>query len=224
MPVQAFIFDLDGTLIDANPQHVRAWKRTLDRFGYTDVSEERIAIEIGKGGDKLVPTLLGEDVPEAESKEMREMHDEFFRNLVRAEGVALFPQAVALCEALRARGLRTALATASEMENLDLIGERLGLKWEDVLDEIVTNTDVSRSKPEPEVVEAAVEKLGLPKEACVMIGDTTYDAEAAGRAGVRFIGLLTGFWTAADLKRAGAAATYRHTGDLLERLDEALGL
>ncbi len=221
MKTKAFLFDLDGTLIDANETHARAWKDTMDEFGYTDVSRERIALEIGKGGDKLVPTLLG-DVPEARSKALRERHDERFRELVDKEGIQAFPKIEPLFEAIHERGLQIAIATASQKENLERVAKAAGLDLQKLADEIVTDTDVRNSKPDPDTVQAAVKKLKLDPGECVMVGDTIYDVETSARAGVACIGVLTGIWTAPDLERAGAVATYRDTADLLDHLDEAL--
>src|SRR5688500_1386142 len=107
MALDAVIFDLDGTLVDTNHQHVEAWRRAFDRFGYT-VSPDRIFIEVGKGGDQLIPHLLGREADKNHGDALREAHPGEFARLADAQGVRVFAGAVELVEEVRRRGLRTA--------------------------------------------------------------------------------------------------------------------
>lgn len=223
MALRAVIFDLDGTLLDTNGLHSRAWADVLAEAGHT-IPEERVALEIGKGGDRLVPTLVGETVEREQGEALRTAHGERYRALVASEGVRVFPEAAAIFEAVRERGLRTAVATASKEENLEHVLEQAGLQLYDLADAIVTDSDVENSKPAPDVVLAAAAKLGLPPAACAMVGDTPYDAIAARQAGVVLLGVLTGVHDAAAMHRAGARAVFSDIADLHARLDDALRL
>jgi HAD superfamily hydrolase (TIGR01509 family) len=221
MTPDAIIFDLDGTLLDTNEMHARAWKQALEEFGH-EIAQDRIALQIGKGGDRLVPSLLGDGISERESKKMRDRHGEIYRKMVEREGVKVFPMVQALFNAVHQRGLRVAIATASEKEDLEKVVKRAGLNLLDLADEVVNDSDVEESKPAPDVVEAAVKKLKLPPDRCVMVGDTPYDMQAGVQAGVACIGVLTGVHSGETLREAGARAVFRDTRDLLARLDEVL--
>lgn len=221
MALDAVLFDLDGTLVNANSLHARAWHRAMKEHGYA-VGVDRIAIEIGKGGSMLVPAVLGREAEQKHGDSLREAHDAHFLELVDEEGVRAFPGVRDLFADLHARGLKTAIATASKQQNLEKVMEAAHLDLHELADVVVTDTDVERSKPHPDVVEAAVEKLGMSPAQCVMIGDTPYDVESAFRAGVTCLGLLTGVHDAPTLDRAGARAVYRDLPDLRAHLDDAL--
>lgn len=223
MALQAVLFDLDGTLIDTNDLHARSWADTLADAGFA-VPAERVAFEIGKGGDRLVPTLLGRTVEEEQGEALRARHGERYRALVEAEGVRVFPRAAELMEACRARGLKVAVATASKQEDLDHVLGYADLDLDALTDVVVNDSDVEHSKPAPDVVAAAVRKLGLAPSACVMVGDTPYDALAARRAGVILLGVLTGVHEPAAMRRAGARAVFADVAELHARLDDALHL
>ena len=223
MALDALLFDLDGTLIDTNWQHALAWAEALERFGYR-VPAERVLLEIGKGGDRLVPALLGEEVEEAQGEALREAHGERFQQRIAREGVRVFPGTRELLAACRERGLRTAVATASKKEQLDEMLERAGLALDELVDAVVNDSDVDRSKPEPDVVSAAVAKLGLAATQCAMVGDTPYDATAARRAGVVCLGVLTGAHPPQAFRRAWARGTWRDVAALHDELDAALAL
>ncbi len=221
MSPNALIFDLDGTLVDTNHLHARAWRDAFAEAGF-DVSEERIVEQIGKGGEKLVAALLGEDVARERAEDLEAAHGERFMERVEAEEVPVFPDVQALFEALHARGLKAAVATASKQKHLDRVLERAGLGLKTWADALVTDSDVEHSKPHPDTVTAAVRKLDLEAAQCAMVADTPYDAEACRRAGVTCLGGLTGVHPAEVLREAGAVACYADTGDLLAHLDEAL--
>ena len=221
MPLSAFLFDLDGTLLDTNEQHARAWQRALDHLGYR-VPASRILLEIGKGGDRVVPTLVGAKVEARHGQELRDAQSEAYQKIIEGETVPVFPKAEALLEACQERGYKTALVTASNEQDLEYVLDRAGLDLTAMLDAVVTDDDAERSKPAPDAVRAAVQKLGLASGQCVMVGDTPYDALAARRAGIVTLGVLTGAHPAEALHRAGARATYDDTGALLADLDAAV--
>ena len=223
MALDALLFDLDGTLVDTNAAHVESWVRTLARFGY-QLGPDRIGPEMGKGGDNLVPDVLGSDADARDGDAMREMVAEEYVKIVTTERtVRVFDGAVGLLAAVRERGVRTALATSSGDEHLDATFASAGVDLREHVDVVVKKDDVERSKPQPDVVVAALDKLALSPAQCAMVGDTTHDAEAAKRAGVITLGVLCGGYTdERSLRSAGARRVWRDPAHLLSELDEAL--
>ncbi len=223
MALDAMLFDIDGTLIDSNPAHTEAWVRAFDRCGYR-IAADRVAVEIGKGGDKLVPSVLGEAADRKYGDRLREAQKEAFLAIARKTRLALFPGARELLAELRRRGIRTALATSSGEEHLDGLFASAGIDLRELVDETVGADDAEASKPSPDIVQAAVKKLGLSPAQCAMVGDTVYDAQACRFAGVVCLGVRSGGNDAASLLRAGARGVWRDTADLLAHLDAVLAL
>lgn len=217
------IFDIDGTLIDSNPAHVEAWVQAFGRFGYK-VAADRISVEIGKGGDKLVPSILGASADRKDGDRLRDAQKEAFLALAKRTRLPVFPKAQELLAELRGRGLRTALATSSSGEQLDGLFASAGIDFRELVDRTTTADDAAASKPSPDIVVAALAKLGLAPGECAMVGDTVYDAEACRAAGVACLGVRSGGNDSAPLMRAGARGVWRDTADLLEHLDQALDI
>jgi HAD superfamily hydrolase (TIGR01509 family) len=223
MTIQALIFDLDGTLIDTNPAHVEAWCRAFRRFGF-DVPAERIVPEIGKGGDKLVPALLGDEVEQQQGEALRKAQKEEFLAIARQQKFRLLPGAVEIFAALRERGIRTALATSSDEKHLEATCLSAGFDFRRLVDVVVTRNPTEESKPAPDLILAALDQVSLPAWQCAMVGDTIYDGLACQAAGVVFLGVLTGPATKAELLEVGALAAWRDVEHLLAELDRALDL
>ncbi|HEY1376459.1 MAG TPA: HAD family hydrolase [Gemmataceae bacterium] len=222
MPVRGVIFDLDGTLVDTNWQHVEAWRRAFAACGH-DVPAERIVAEVGKGGDQLLPSVLGRAAADRDGKKVSRLYTETFKTIAGRERFAVQPGAVDLLDELRRRGLKTALATSSPQDLLKAILASAGVDFTKHVDVTVTADDAGASKPAPDVVLVAVDKLGLRPEECAMVGDTPFDAEACVRAHVTCWGVACGgCYTAEQLRGAGAAAVWGDPADLLDHLDEAL--
>ena len=157
------IFDIDGTLVDTNPAHVEAWRRAFERLGY-DVPPERIVVEIGKGGDLLVPSILGEEAGEAPRRSAPEGPEGGVSEDRRSgSGSGSFPACPELFQALRQRGIRTALATSSDKKHLQAICDSAGIDLPSLADVLVTKDDAEASKPAPDLVIVAWEKLGRPR-------------------------------------------------------------
>lgn len=223
MSLDALLLDLDGTLLDTNLLHARAWAAALERFDLR-IPVERVAEEIGKGGELLVPALVGRRLEEEKGDALREAKEEIFVELIAGEPVPVLPGVADLFAGALDRGLLTAVATASKREQLEEMLERAGLDLFELADAVVTDDDVERPKPLPDVVTAAVAKLGLSPAQCAMVGDTPYDGTAARRAGVAAFGVETGGHRPAALRRAWMRAVYRDVGALAADLDAALVL
>jgi HAD superfamily hydrolase (TIGR01509 family) len=221
MALDGFIFDLDGTLIDSNDAHLEAWLQAFRAEGYA-VERDRIALEIGKGGDKLVAHVLGREAEDKAGDKLRDLQKKAFRERAEKQGIRPFPGAEALLGALAARGLKTALATSSGAEQLEVAEKASGVRWRKLMNEIVTARDVAETKPAPDLVTAAVEKLGFAPGQCAMAGDTAWDVRAANKAGVTLIGLTSGGRSAAKLRRAGARVVLADVAEVGARLDEVL--
>lgn len=221
MALDAIIFDIDGTLVDTNRLHARAWSRALDRFGY-GLDEDRVILEIGKSGSRLVPALLGERVEREKGDVLRDAHDEIYLELVDTEPVKTFPGATLVFEKARELGLRIAAATGSARESVEKVMDRAGLDLFNLADAVVTDDDVEDGKPAPDPVQSAVMQLGVSPAQCVFVGDTPYDVISSRRAGVLCLGVLTGVHPAEKMYSAGARAVYGDVRELAENLDEAL--
>jgi HAD superfamily hydrolase (TIGR01509 family) len=222
MALDALIFDLDGTLLDTNGAHVRSYVRAFERCGYR-VFADRIRVEIGQGGDNLVPAILGGEADRRDGERIRDAAGDEFARIARAERFALFDGAVELLDEARRRGLRLALATSASERHLEASFASAGVDLREWMDAVVSNGDVASSKPQPDVVVAAVRKLGLSPAQCAMVGDTPFDADAARHAGVVTLGIGSGgTHDEAQLVSAGARRVWRDVGHLLADLDEAL--
>lgn len=210
------ILDVDGTLVDTNYQHALAWYRALRQNGLVRPIW-RIHRHIGMGGDQLVEALCGEDAERELGDAIRSAEKALYLTLI--DEVEPFADARRLIEQLVARGDDVVLASSAKAEEiehyLDLLDAReLIAGW-------TTSADVEETKPEPDLVLAALAKAG--QGPAVLIGDTPWDVESAERAGIPTIGLLTGGFSEQELREAGAVATYVSIAALLENLDAVQG-
>ena len=187
-----------------------AWVDTFHEAGY-DVPFEVVRPLIGMGGDKLLPKTIGKKHDSKEGKALSERRSEIFR-VKYLPGLRALPGSRALVERVRDDGLKPIVATSAKDEELKGLLE--AAKVADLMEEKATASDAKRSKPDPDIVEAAIEQAGIEPAELVMIGDTPYDVEAATRAGVRIIGFRSGGWGDADL--AGAVEIYDGPEHLLE--------
>ncbi|MDB5324319.1 MAG: HAD-superfamily hydrolase, subfamily variant 3 [Phycisphaerales bacterium] len=219
MALDALIFDIDGTLIDSNPAHVEAWRIAFERYGYR-VARDRIEIEIGKGGDKLVPDILGREADEKDGDALRKAEPEEFAKIGKARGFRPFPRALDLLTTARQRGLKVVLATSSQKKQLATLQEYSGVDLEAACDILVTADDAEESKPAPDIIVAAVRKAKLSPAQCAMVGDTLYDMKSAKHAGVIGLGVLTGYQSAETLKQSGARAVYHDVAEILDNLHD----
>ena len=216
--LKAVIFDIDGTLIDSVDLHAEAWQEALRHFGY-DLPFDRVRAQIGKGGDLLMAALLPEEEVRRRGKEIEKYRLELFKGEYLPR-VKPFPGVRELFERIKADGLRIALASSAKKEELERYKEIAGIA--DLVDAETSSDDAEKSKPHPDIFEAALERLeGVAADEAIAVGDTPYDAEAAGKAGIRTIGLLCGGWPEAELRAAGCVAIYRDPADLLRQYDRS---
>ena len=214
--IEAVIFDVDGTLVDSVDFHAESWERAFARHGH-DIAFAVLRSQIGKGGDQLMPEFLDEaELKKAGPKIEKERGEIFAADyLDRVKG---FPGCGDLFRALRGRGLRVALASSSKSAELEVYKKAAGV---DGLTDVETSSDdAERSKPHPDIFQAALDRLKLAPDRVVVVGDTPYDADAARKAGVRSVGVLCGGFTEADIRAGGAGQVYRDPADLLAHIDE----
>jgi HAD superfamily hydrolase (TIGR01509 family) len=221
MALSAVIFDVDGTLVDTNNLHVDAFVRAFALRGYK-VPPDRVFQEIGKGGDNLVPALIGREGDEKDGKAIREAQPEEYRKLVESRGCRVLPGAVEIIRALRDSAIQTALATSSSKKQLQVTEKGCGVEFSKLVDQVVLAEDASSSKPAPDVVVAAVRKLRMSPAQCAMVGDTPYDAASCRTAGVVCLGVTSGGLEASRLLSSGARATWRDLAEMRDRLDDVL--
>jgi HAD superfamily hydrolase (TIGR01509 family) len=214
--LQGVIFDIDGTLVDSNDAHAQSWVDTFAEADY-GVPFEVVRPLIGMGADKLLPKTIGIRHDSKEGKKLLKRRSEIFRESYLPR-LRPFPGARSLVLRVRDDGLKAIVATSAKDEELK--GLLRAAEVDDLMEEKATASDAKRSKPDPDIVEAAIEESGVPSDNAVMIGDTPYDVEAATRAGVRAIAFRSGGWDDASLK--GAAQIYDGPADLLAHYDASL--
>jgi HAD superfamily hydrolase (TIGR01549 family) len=205
----AVLFDIDGTLTDSTYHHALAWKRAFDRLDLT-IPLWRIHRTIGMGGDKLVAHLAGDEVEDRLGDKLRDQWREEYLELKKE--VRNLPGASELVKQLVERGYQVALASSGDPEFADEALDDLDIRR--AVTVLKTSADVEGSKPEPDLVQVTLEALGTGRG--VLVGDTPYDVQAAGRAGIRCIGVRSGGYSEAERTEAGAALVVDAPEDLLD--------
>lgn len=214
--VNAVLFDVDGTLTDSNDLHVAAWLETFAHFG-VEASEADVQAQIGKGGDQLVPVFVRPEALQALQPEIEAFRGELYTRDYLPK-VRAFPGVRALFERLRADGCRLVLASSGKSHEVKHAKEVADIA--DLVYAETTADDVEYSKPRPDIFRAALAKLdGVASESAIAVGDTPYDAQSAGGAGVRTIGLLSGGFAEGVLREAGCVAVYADVQALLDGYD-----
>jgi HAD superfamily hydrolase (TIGR01509 family) len=215
-PLRAVLVDIDGTLIDSNDAHTRAWLKVLARHGH-EFPHEAVRPLIGKGGDKLLADLLGAECDPQMSEALGKERADLFLS-TELHGLQPTRGARDLLQKLRAIGLQVVVATAAQASESDALLRQAGL--EDLIDHAANSADAEESKPDPDILESALRKAGVRPSESVMLGDTPYDIEAARKAGVPAVILRCGGWWNDDAL-ADAAAIYKDPADLLASLDDS---
>jgi HAD superfamily hydrolase (TIGR01509 family) len=209
----AAILDIDGTLVDTNYHHAIAWYRAFRQHGEV-LPIWRIHRHIGMGGDQLVKALCGDEVEEEKGDDIRTAEKALYMALIPE--VEPLHGARRLLEDLKERGHPLVLASSAKQDEVDHYLDLLDAR--ELADDWTTSADVEATKPEPDLVRAALEKAG--RDDAVMVGDSIWDCEAAGRAGLETVAVLTGGFSDAELRDAGAVAVFHSIDELREQLDE----
>ena len=214
--LEGVIFDVDGTLVDSNDAHANSWVDTFAEAGY-GVPFEVVRPLIGMGGDKLLPRTIGIRNDSEEGKKLSKRRSEIFRERYLPR-LRAFPGSRDLVSRIRSDGLKAIVATSAKDKELE--GLLKAAEVDDLMEDKASASDAKRSKPDPDIVKAAIEESGLSAEDLVMIGDTPYDVEAATTAKVRCIAFRSGGWSDKDLD--GAVEIYDGPADLLAHYQASL--
>jgi HAD superfamily hydrolase (TIGR01549 family) len=217
--VKAVIFDIDGTLVDSVDLHARAWQETFRHYG-KEIPYDEVRHQIGKGGDQLMPVFFSKEELDEIGSEMEEYRGELFKREYLPQ-VRAFPRVRELFQKIKDDGKRLALASSAKEDELKVYKKIARI--EDLVEEETSADDADKSKPHPDIFEAALERLGdIESREAIVVGDTPYDAEAAGKIGLRTIGVLCGGFPEAELTAAGCVQIYEGPADLVARYEETL--
>jgi len=207
------MFDIDGTIIDSIVLHIESWKRAFQLFG-KEYSYEQIRRQIGKGADEFLAMFFSKEELDRVRGDLENYRSELFKREYLPKAKA-FPRVRELFERIKQDGRKIALATTAKEEEIKIYKEMAGI--DDLVDTVACSDDVKRSKPHRDICSAAVQKLGnIASDRVMAVGDTRYDAEAAGKINVRTVGLLCGGGNRVELTEAGCIAIYKDPADLLE--------
>ncbi len=213
--VDAVLCDIDGTLVESNWLHAAAWR---DAFATVDIHLDLEAVrrQIGKGGDELIPVFVPWWKRKMVEEPLKTYREFLFRQDYLAQ-VKPFPKVREFFLRMKDAGIRTALSSSAKKKDLDDYKKIADIG--DLVDESTSSDDADRSKPHPDIFEATLKKLGVKPDQVLALGDTPYDAESAGKAGIRTIGVTTGGWSERELLNAGCIEVYKDIAGLLERFD-----
>ena len=216
--ITAVLFDIDGTLVDSVDLHAAAWAETFAKYG-KQVDFHDVRRQIGKGSDQLLPVFFSPTELQAFGKALAKERSDLFRRAYLPR-VKAFSQTRELCERITRDGKHIALASSAQAD--EVAAYKKLARIEDLLDGETSAEDVEQSKPHPDIFAAALTEVGNPPVTeVIVVGDTPYDAEAAGKLNLRTIGVLSGGWTEEELRRAGCVAIYRDPADLLAHYEES---
>jgi HAD superfamily hydrolase (TIGR01509 family) len=217
--MKAVIFDVDGTLIDSVDSHAKAWQEAFEHFGHS-LSFDEVRSQIGKGGDQLMPVFLSKAEVKAKGKEIEKFRGHLFKAKY-LDHLKAFSNVRDLFQRLLADGWKLALASSAKEDELKIYKKICRIT--DLLDTETSSEDAHKSKPHPDIFQAAMERLGnVEPEDCVVVGDSPYDAEAASKAGIQAVGFLSGGFPKDDLRRAGYKVLYKDASDLLARYEGSI--
>jgi len=216
--IKAVIFDIDGTIVDSVNLHTKAWKMAFAKFG-KEMSFVAIRRQIGKGADQLLPVFFSREELDQFGGELDSYRSALFKREYLPK-VKAFPNVRELFQRIKHDGKQIALASSAKEDELKEYKKIAQI--DDLIESETSSGDVEKSKPYPDIFAAALEQLGnIAPDQVIAIGDTPYDAQAAGKINVRVIGLLCGGWNQEQLRQAGCVAIYREPADLLVHYDSS---
>jgi HAD superfamily hydrolase (TIGR01509 family) len=213
MAKAAVILDVDGTLVDSNDAHAHAWVEAFAEHGIA-VAFDNVRRSIGMGGDKLMPKVSGIEEDSALGAEIASRRGEIFKSRY-LDAIQPFPRTRELIQRLLADGFVLAVASSAQEDELGPLLERAGVA--DLLSRRTSSADAENSKPDPDIVVAAMRQTGCEPARTIMLGDTAYDVAAARRARIEIVALECGGWTREAL--AGAVEVFKDPADLLEHYE-----
>lgn len=215
----ALLFDIDGTLLDSVDLHAQAWQEAFRHFGH-EIAFDEIRSQIGKGGDQLMPVFLTEKELKEKGEELQKYRGELFKKKYLSS-VKPFPCVRELFEKIKANGQQVALASSAKGDELKEF-ERIA-QIEDLVGVETSSADAERSKPHPDIFEAALKRLGkdVRREDVIVVGDSPHDAEAAKRAGLATVGVRCGGFPESALREAGCVAIYDGPEELLREYENS---
>ena len=215
--IKAILCDIDGTLVQSNWLHAQAWQ---DAFAEMDIHLEldEVRRQIGKGGDELIPVFVSWWRRPAVAEPLKALRKTIFE-IEYMHKVEPIPGARPFLQTLKQAGIRIALSTSASKKDLQTYKQIVGM--DDLIDEEISATDTEKAKPHPDIFSASLGKLGLKPGEVLALGDTPYDAEAAGLAGISTIGVETGGWSRSDLLEAGCIEVYSSVDELRRRFHES---
>ena len=215
--IEAILCDIDGTLVESNWLHAAAWR---DAFAVAGVhlDLEEIRRQIGKGGDELIPVF----VPSPKREVIEETLKIFRKYIFQSDylpGVKSFPCVRQLLSRLHEMGIKISLASSADADELEIYEKIADIQ--DLVEQSSSSDDADRSKPHPDIFQATLKKLKTDPERVLALGDTPYDAQAAGKAGISTIGVTTGGWSKEELLNSGCIEVYDDVEDLLKNLERS---
>jgi HAD superfamily hydrolase (TIGR01549 family) len=216
--IEAAIIDVDGTIVDSVDLHAKAWQAAFAKFG-KKISLSQIRRQIGKGADQLLPVFFSQQEMDEFGKELDGHRSELFEKeyLPLVKG---FPKVRELFQRIKRDGKRIALASSAKAEEIQVYKKIA--KIGDLIESETSSEDADKSKPHPDIFEAALGWLpGVTLDQVIVVGDTPYDAEAAAKANLQTIGLLCGGWKEKELRQAGCIAIYKNPADLLAHYEKS---
>ena len=217
--IKAIIFDLDGTLVDSVDYHTEAWVKAFQKYGY-DFSFDKLREQIGKGSEFIIGELLSTEEAEKLESDIAGYRKQYYQENLLSK-VQPFPQVKELFQKIRADGLKIVLASSARNETIQHYKQLL--KIEDLIEGATSTDDVEESKPEPDIFQSALKKLdNISAKEIIVVGDSPYDAIAAGKTSIRTIGVLCGGFSQETLSKAGCIAIYQDPADLLNNYPDFL--
>ncbi|HCI79391.1 MAG TPA: hydrolase [Ktedonobacter sp.] len=215
--VRGVLLDIDGTLVNSNDAHAHSWVDAMEELGY-HADFEKVRPLIGMGGDKVLPDVLGIQKDSEQGKKIEQRRKDIFKQKYLPT-VKPFPKAKELLQRMHDDGLTLVVATSSTPDELKSMLDIIGPHVQDLMAQETTAKDAPKSKPNPQVIDVAIQRSGHSASELLMLGDTPYDIESAAKASVKTVALRSGGWGDKDLSQA--IAIYDNTADLLEHYDES---